>query len=110
MRAIAAGALLAFLFWYAAPAAAQSAGRPSSRAQIPAGTPAPVPDGTRFESDVVIDGPPAPVAPDVITRDGGRATMRAIRLLSGIDVDGRLDEPVYESVAPVSDFIQQLPD
>ena len=110
MRAIAAGALLAFLFSYAAPAAAQSAGRPSSRAQIPAGTPAPVPDGTRFESDVVIDGPPAPVAPDVITRDGGQATMRAIRLLSGIDVDGRLDEPVYESVAPVSDFIQQLPD
>ena len=110
MRAIAAGAMLAFLVSCAAPAAGQSAGQPSPSAQIAAGTPAPVPDGTRFETDVVIDGPPPPVAPDVITRDGGQATMRAIRLLAGIEVDGRLDEPVYESVAPVSDFIQQLPD
>ena len=110
MRAIAAGALPAFLVWCAAPAAAQSAGQPSPRAQVAPGTPAPVPDGTQFETGVVIDGPPAPVAPDVITRDGGQATMRAIRLLAGIEVDGRLDEPVYESVAPVSDFIQQLPD
>jgi len=110
MKAIAAGATLAFLVSCAAPAAGQSAGQPSPRTQVAPGTPAPVPDGTRFEADVVIDGPPAPVAPDVITRDGGQATMRAIRLLAGIEVDGRLDEPVYESVAPVSDFIQQLPD
>ncbi len=110
MRATIVGVTLGSLVLCAAPGAAQPAGQPSPRAQIAAGTPAPVPDGTRFETDVVIDGPPAPVAPDVITRDGGQATMRAIRLLAGIEVDGRLDEPVYDAVAPVSDFIQQLPD
>ena len=57
-----------------------------------------------------IDGPPAPVPPDVITREGGQATIRAIRLAAGIRVDGQLDEPVYSQVAPVSGFIQQLPD
>ena len=110
MKAISAGVVLVFLVPCGAPAAAQSVGEGSAQAQVAAGTPAPVPDGTRFETDVVIDGPPAPVAPDVITREGGQATMRAVRLLAGIDVDGRLDEPVYDLVAPVSDFIQQLPD
>ena len=110
MRATIVGVTLGSLVLCTAPGAAQPAGQSSSQAQIAAGTPAPVPDGMRFETDVAIDGPPAPVAPDVITRDGGQATMRAIRLLAGIEVDGRLDEPVYESVAPVSDFIQQLPD
>ena len=110
MRATIVGVTLGSLVLCAAPGAAQPAGQSSPQAQIAAGTPAPVPDGMRFETDVAIDGPPAPVAPDVITRDGGQATMRAIRLLAGIEVDGRLDEPVYESVAPVSDFIQQLPD
>ena len=60
--------------------------------------------------DVVIDGPPPPTPPAMITRDGGQATMRAIPLLAPLRVDGRLDEPVYETVPPVSDFIQQLPD
>ena len=110
MKAIAVGVLPAFCVSCAVSATAQAVEAPSGRMQVPAGTPAPVPDGTRFETDVVIDGPPAPVAPDVITRDGGQATMRAIRLLAGIEVDGRLDEPVYDAVAPVSDFIQQLPD
>ena len=110
MKAFAAGALLAFFVLCAARAAAQSAESVSGRAQLAAGTPAPIEDGTGFDPDVVIDGPPPPVAPAVITRDGGQATMRAIRLLSGIEVDGQLDEPVYETVPPVSDFIQQLPD
>ena len=110
MKATIVGVTLGSLVLSAAPGVAQPAAQPSPSARIAAGTPAPVPDGTRFETDVVIDGPPPPVAPDVITRDGGQATMRAIRLLAGIEVDGRLDEPVYESVAPVSDFIQQLPD
>ena len=110
MKATVVGVTLGSLVLSAAPGVAQPAAQPSPQAQVAAGTPAPVPDGTRFETDVVIDGPPPPVAPDVITRDGGQATMRAIRLLAGIEVDGRLDEPVYESVAPVSDFIQQLPD
>ena len=110
MKTAAAGALAALLCSCAAPAAARPPAAPRPEGQAAAGAPAPVPDGTRFETDVVIDGPPPPVAPDVITREGGQATMRAIRLLAGIEVDGRLDEPVYETVAPVSGFIQQLPD
>jgi hypothetical protein len=49
-----------------------------------------------------IDGPPPPVPPQVVSRDAaGRATIRA--------VDGALDEPVYETVPAVSDFIQNEP-
>jgi hypothetical protein len=110
MKTIAAGVTLAFLFSSAEPAAGQPIESPPGPPPIAAGTPTPVPDGTRFDAGIVIDGPPPPVAPAVITREGGQATMRAIRLLAGLEVDGRLDEPVYDAVAPVSDFIQQLPD
>ena len=75
----------------------------------PAGTPAPQPTAAAAPA-VPIDGPPPPVPPAVISRAGGQATMRAIRLATPLRVDGQLDEPVYETVAPVSDFIQQLPD
>ena len=58
----------------------------------------------------VIDGPPAPIAPAVVTRDNaGHATVRAIRLASPLTVDGRLDEEVYRSTTSVSDFVQQVP-
>jgi hypothetical protein len=57
-----------------------------------------------------IDGPPAPIAPAVITRDAeGRATVRAIRLTAPIDLDGRLDEAIYRDTPALSDFIQVLP-
>src|SRR6185295_9182804 len=56
------------------------------------------------------DGPPPPVAPEVVTRDAaGRATIRAVRLTSPLRIDGHLDEAVYTSVAPTSDFIQVEP-
>ena len=59
----------------------------------------------------MIDGPPAPVAPEVMTRDeAGRTTVRAIRLAEGIRLDGQLDEAVYHSVPAITDFIQQVPD
>ena len=59
----------------------------------------------------LIDGPPAPVAPEVMTRDeDGGATVRAIRLDGGLRLDGVLDEPVYETVPPITGLIQQLPD
>ncbi len=59
----------------------------------------------------LIDGPPAPVPPAVMTRDEeGRTTVRAIRLDRGIRLDGVLDEPVYETMPPITDFIQQVPD
>ncbi len=57
-----------------------------------------------------IDGPEAPVAPEMIRRDTeGNATMRAVRINRAIDVDGRLNDDVYAQVPPVSDFIQQFP-
>ena len=60
--------------------------------------------------DIAIDGPPAPVAPAVVSRDAdGRATVRAIRLTSPLNFDGRLDDEVYASTASVSDFVQQVP-
>ena len=39
----------------------------------------------------------------------GRATVRAIKLTEGIRLDGRLDEAVYSTVPPVTNFIQQMP-
>jgi hypothetical protein len=39
----------------------------------------------------------------------GRLTIRATRLTSPLRIDGRLDEVVYASVEPVSDFIQMEP-
>ena len=76
---------------------------------VPAGTPAPQPTAAAAPA-ILIDGPLPPVPPAVISREGGQATIRAIRLATALRVDGELDEPVYERVVPVSDFIQQLPD
>ena len=60
---------------------------------------------------IVIDGPAPPVAPAVINRDAeGRATVRATRLTEEISLDGRLDEPVYQTVPALTDFVQQAPD
>ena len=58
-----------------------------------------------------IDGPPAPIAPETITRDAsGGATVRAVRLEGPFALDGVLDEPIYATVEPFGDFIQQSPD
>ena len=63
------------------------------------------------QSTVVIDGPPVPVAPEVITRDSaGHATVRAIKLTSPLRVDGKLDEDVYQREQPFGGFIQVAPD
>ena len=62
------------------------------------------------ELAAAIDGPPAPVAPAVMNRDeDGRTTVRAIRLSAGIRLDGVLDEEVYRTVPPITDFLQQVP-
>ena len=57
------------------------------------------------------DGPTAPVAPAVISRDAvtGRATIRAVRLTERPHIDGRLDEAIYGTVPPISDFVQMEP-
>jgi hypothetical protein len=70
------------------------------------------PAAAQLASDVPAgyDGPPAPVAPAVISRaTDGRAAVRAVRLTAPLKIDGALDEALYREVAPVSDFIQMEP-
>ena len=58
-----------------------------------------------------IDGPPPPVAPATINRDAeGRATVRAVRLTEPLEIDGILNETMYNTVESFSGFIQQVPD
>ena len=80
---------------------------PETGEPAPSVTPLP---GELGESSVVIDGPPPPIAPETITRDAaGRATIRAVRLVEGLTVDGALEEPVYRTVPAISDFTQTEP-
>ena len=59
---------------------------------------------------IAIEGPPPPTAPDVITRDDeGRATLRAVRTAEPLRIDGELNEAFYRNTAPISNFIQSLP-
>jgi uncharacterized protein DUF5916 len=45
-----------------------------------------------------------------ISRDpSGRVAVRAARLTRPLKIDGVLNEPLYTTVAPISDFIQQEP-
>ena len=57
-----------------------------------------------------VDGPPPPAAPDTVSRDeSGRATIRAVRVTTPLRIDGMLDEALYSSERPISDFIQLEP-
>ena len=54
--------------------------------------------------------PPEPVAPAVITRNAdGYVTVRAVRVIAPIRIDGALDERHYQDVLPMSDFVQVEP-
>src|SRR3990172_3588229 len=54
--------------------------------------------------------PPPPRAPEVMAGDQeGRITVRATRLVEPIVLDGKLDDPVYSRVKPLTGFIQQEP-
>ena len=55
-------------------------------------------------------GPPPPALPETIARDDeGRATVRAVRVMTPMRIDGRLDEGAYSNVQPASGFIQMEP-
>jgi hypothetical protein len=63
------------------------------------------------QSAPVIDGPPAPVAPAVITRNAAnQATVRAIKLAAPLKLDGVLDEEVYSRELPFGGLVQVAPD
>ncbi|MBA2604068.1 MAG: hypothetical protein H0U94_10830, partial [Acidobacteria bacterium] len=49
--------------------------------------------------------------PAVKTRDAeGRVTVRAVRISTPPRIDGLLDEAMYTTLPPITDFIQQEPD
>ena len=78
-------------------------------APLPAG--AQDPAATAPIDPALIDGPPAPVPPAVVSRDEqGRVTVRAVRYDEGIDLDGVLDEPIYAAAPPITGFVQLMPD
>src|SRR5688572_25861099 len=46
----------------------------------------------------------------VVGRDAeGRTTIQATRYDGEVEIDGNLDEAIYQQLAPVSDFIQNIP-
>ena len=48
---------------------------------------------------------------EVVRReDEGRLTIQATRYTGEVNIDGVLDESIYQSIAPITDFIQQIPD
>jgi hypothetical protein len=73
---------------------------------------APASAAAQAPNDVIpfaFDGPPAPVAPEVVTRDAdGRATVRAVRLAAPLRIDGALDEALYNGPS-ISGFVQVEP-
>ena len=81
------------VFLSSAPAAGQSASSAAGGVELPA-----------------FEGPPAPVAPEVITRNAeGRATVRAVRVREPMRIDGNLDEAHYRETPGITDFIQIEP-
>ena len=93
----------------AAPAAADPApGTPDPR-ELPGRAVAA--DAGRAGGGLRVGGLPWPRPPEVVLRDGqGRVTVRAVRLVAGLQLDGLLDEPLYDCVRAIGDFIQLMPD
>ncbi|MBI4458692.1 MAG: carbohydrate binding family 9 domain-containing protein [Acidobacteria bacterium] len=58
----------------------------------------------------ILSGLAIPEPPAVIARnEDGHATIRAVRLSQPLSMDGVLSEEVYQTVAAVTDFLQQVP-
>ncbi|MBW8861932.1 MAG: carbohydrate binding family 9 domain-containing protein, partial [Acidobacteria bacterium] len=52
---------------------------------------------------------PAGAAAQPLVVEGGAYTVHATRITTAMRIDGRLDEPVYEQVPAITDYIQQEP-
>ena len=93
------------ILWLSPLAAAPAAAAPQGPL-----TTSPATSTSALGSATVVDGPPSPIAPAVITRDEkGGATMRAVRIDGPLKIDGQLDEEVYLNVPGAGDFIMQEP-
>ncbi len=93
----------------AAPAAADPApGTPDPR-ELPGSAVAA--DAGRAGGGLRGGGAAWPRPPDVVVRDEqGRVTVRAVRLAAGLQLDGLLDEPLYDCVRAIGNFVQLMPD
>ncbi len=66
--------------------------------------------GSTPATPTVVRGPAPPDLPEMVRRDAaGGATMRATRLEGPFELDGRLDDAIYDRVPGVGGFIQGLP-
>ncbi len=66
--------------------------------------------GAAPATTTVVRGPAPPDLPEMVRRDdAGGATMRATRLEGPFELDGRLDDAIYDRVPGVGGFIQGLP-
>src|SRR5439155_15413220 len=63
------------------------------------------------ESATAADDIEPPLATDVIVRNAAntRAVIRAVRLTAPLRIDGKLDEEIYATALPISDFVQTEP-
>ena len=52
---------------------------------------------------------PTPHVPGITRDESGRITIRAVRVSTPLQIDGRLDEAVYTVVPPLTGFVQQEP-
>ncbi|HYU80586.1 MAG TPA: DUF5916 domain-containing protein, partial [Vicinamibacterales bacterium] len=96
--------ILTLLATLAPPALAQSAPAPFAKATTAK------PQDPLAGDTLVIDGPPPPEPPAMISRDReGHATVRAIKLTEPLHVDGKLDEGAYSEYQPFGGFIQAAP-
>ena len=58
----------------------------------------------------VAGAPLPPVLPATVSRnDAGQTTVRAVRLAGSLELDGILDEAIYRTIEPISDFVQYEP-
>ena len=85
-----------------------------SSAGAPAGASAPAAPAHLPAADAgvaaVAGAPPPPVLPATLSRnDAGQATVRAVRLTGTLALDGILDEAIYRTIDPISDFVQYEP-
>jgi hypothetical protein len=63
-----------------------------------------------FLSSSAAAEPQAAAGPTIVARTAhDQVAVRAVRLTTPLRIDGRLDESVYASIEPISDFIQQEP-
>src|SRR5262245_38608467 len=69
----------------------------------------PPPENLARRRATIAPAPPAPVAPEVVTRNAeGGVSIRATRV-AGLKIDGVLDEEVYSKIRSITDFVQQDP-